>query len=508
MRDKGPAWYGRWGTWGDAETVCLLAPVVAVFEASFTEPQIEDEEHWARLLEAAGTALQADVAGSCVLAAIHWKPVWLTTRRRLLHAHLIGDLSACEAVRHALWSTKRGLLEGKAWASWRSTFDTADVSPDRTHGRARLAAHRLWDREPSPGLALELPAHWVPQGMVEDAAAPVSAICPDCHWHHFFELFGELLLLERVLREPDRVVLLALFEQGSTALAMYEALAGRCLYWACQVWTPTFPALCTLRDYDILKAQLCRGEPVQDDEAAFVLRRMDGESELEWQHPAPPEVLLVTTNMPAVVCGRDGPVALRLAHVSKAHAVLRLFRDASSVPATWKLTVQDTSSNGTWVNGVKLQPKAQQELKLHDQVCFVPPAHAVRQLVYQVLPGSALPRHAPVASAPSTPSNVPVPTAAPGMSGAPWPSATFGGMTPRPSKRPRLQDDSLSSWLGSLGDLAVLRYEHQLLQMVPAATELRDLYAYNISRFLAELGVREEHKATFRRGLLQLRHAS
>ena len=34
--------------------------------------------------------------------------------------------------------------------------------------------------------------------------------------------------------------------------------------------------------------------------------------------------------------------------------------------------------------GIKLKPKTQQELKLHDQVCFVPPAPAVRQLIYQV----------------------------------------------------------------------------------------------------------------------------
>ena len=33
--------------------------------------------------------------------------------------------------------------------------------------------------------------------------------------------------------------------------------------------------------------------------------------------------------------------------------------------------------------GIKLKPKTQQELKLHDQVCFVPPAPAVRQLIYQ-----------------------------------------------------------------------------------------------------------------------------
>jgi len=216
----------------------------------------------------------------------------------------------------------------------------------------------------------------------------------------------------------------------------------------------------------------------------------------EWSTPVPPEVLLITTTSPAVVCGRDGPVALRLAHVSKAHAVLRLFRDTSSVPASWKLTVQDTSSNGTWVNGIKLKPKTQQELKLHDQVCFVPPAPAVRQLIYQVLPGSVLLR--PPAP-PVVPLQVPMMTSTPGSLQPP---------ESMPNKRPRLQDDSLSSWLGSLGDPAVLRYEHQLCKMVPAASELRDAYAYNISGFLAELGVQEEHKATFRRGLLQLRHAS
>ncbi|CAE7518412.1 unnamed protein product [Symbiodinium pilosum] len=333
--------------------------------------------------------------------------------------------------------------------------------------------------------------------MVEEASNAVSALCPDSHWQRFFQLFGELVMLERVLSEPGRAVL----------LAMYEALAGRCLFCESQDWNPVFPVLCTLRDYDVLKAQLCRGERVQDDEAAFVLRRLDGDRAPEWPSPSPPEVLLVTTSMPAAVCGRDGPLALRLVHVSKAHAVLRLFRDTSSIPATWKLTIQDTSTNGTWVNGVKLMHNTQQELKLHDQVCFVPPAPASRQLIYQVLPGSM--HHSGLLQRPaaiSAPADIvervpsmPPPSSVPSHATA---------RTARPSKRQRLQDECLSTWLASLGDPAVLQYEHQLLRLARSASDLRDHYASDISRFVAELGVREEHKATFRRGLLQLRHAS
>lgn len=313
---------------------------------------------------------------------------------------------------------------------WKEIIDTADPDPLKHHCRRLRGALQLRSFD-SPGLALELPIEWL------DASGEFEALRAESPWQRLFQSFGACLgavggrsLVRRgsyswsgsalsraewsswpasgnlVLRWPLGWVFRLAIECLRPCTSAWQVghraavgfWAGRCLYFP-KDGTSCFPCSCTLRDYDALKAwrmapeppglqaQLCRKERVQDDEPTFILRRMGAAV-----RPRPPEapgrphkaggwqVILVTTSRPSLVCGREGAdVSLRAAHVSKTHAVLRLSRYGNS----YRLTVEDKSSNGTWVNGVRLKAEPM-VLKARDQICFVPPAHDVEQLLYEV----------------------------------------------------------------------------------------------------------------------------
>lgn len=482
-REQGLIWHGRWGTC-DASTasVRVFAPVTVVLEAGLQDA-LEEDKRWWQILEAVGSSLCSELSGSGVLVAVHWKPNWQAARhRRLMHALILGEVAACHSIWQTHWQQVRRLLDDKAFVFWKDIVDTAD--PDRSRGHCRQLYDALNLRQlESPGLALELPAQWV-EGMVESQSNSSSALRRNCEWELFFQLFGPLSLIERIINESGRAVLLACFEEPQAALAMYECLVGRCLYFpsTSRITSSTdcFPALCTVRDYDALKAQLYRNERVQDDEPAFVLRRIASAVK-----PRPPEVILVTTTQPTLVCGREGSVdiPLRAPHVSKVHAVLQLSRDGAS----WKLTIEDRSSNGTWVNGVRLKAKEQMALNTRDQICFVPPGNGVEQLVYEVLPANMLQRTA------CRPTEV---------------------LDPEPLRgsyarsRSRGQDENISTWLQSVGDPELLSYQTKLMRIVATPSDIRNKYGDNISGFLADLNVSDQHKSSFRRALLKLRRES
>merc|ERR1719272_1301680 len=94
--------------------------------------------------------------------------------------------------------------------------------------------------------------------------------------------------------------------------------------------------------------------------------------------------------------GRDPPsrgreescdVMLRRAHVSKQHATVAL--QAVAARNGHVLTIQDTSANGTWVNGKRLRPKVVTPLQLGDRISFLPENHEFYQdsLLYEVADG-------------------------------------------------------------------------------------------------------------------------
>ncbi|CAK9067611.1 unnamed protein product, partial [Durusdinium trenchii] len=340
---QGLCWEGRWGA-SKSSPICVFAPYLVLLEAALGD-SIEADPRWHQLLEAVGSSLCAELAGNGVLAAVHWKPRQAgQSHRRVMAALILADPAVCHTLRQQHWSRVRRFLRDQAFVRWKDGLDTADPERSKGHCRQLLDALQL-RRVESPGFALELPVEWL-EGMAEKPHARCSAVRAQCPWERFFQHFGPLSLLERVLTEPGRAVLLACFQDPAAAEAIYECLAGRCLYfpWR-ETCTDCFPVLCALRDYDTLKAQLYRQEQLQDEEPAYLLRRL-GERPPK---PSPPEAILVTSSRGTWRCGREGvEISLRAAHVSKVHAVLELSRQGTS----WRLTVQDLSTNGTWVNGV------------------------------------------------------------------------------------------------------------------------------------------------------------
>jgi len=126
-------------------------------------------------------------------------------------------------------------------------------------------------------------------------------------------------------------------------------------------------------------------EPVLSDDVPFVKRilaiyrrpqggyilRRCGNAE---DKKAGPDAIAITPIRRRLVVGREGcDVILKRMHVSKAHATLELHSRADG--ASWTLTIQDTSANGTWVNSAQLVPNQPLELRVGDRISFLPADH-------------------------------------------------------------------------------------------------------------------------------------
>lgn len=103
----------------------------------------------------------------------------------------------------------------------------------------------------------------------------------------------------------------------------------------------------------------------------------------------PPEAISLAASHRRVVIGReDGcDVVIRHPHVSKAHATLFL----QDSPDGWMLLIQDASSNGTFLNGQRLNPKQFVQLRPSDRVSFLVPTEDLDRdpLTYAVVVGAA-----------------------------------------------------------------------------------------------------------------------
>lgn len=472
-------------------------------------------------LDEIAQTLQGEIirSGDVVLASLHWirsaeKCAALGHKRGLRAALLCDNFAACEQV-GLTWSQPQLLCGGKASVVWISTMDTVSD----THCQ-RIAIAWQECQIGQTCVALELPIRWLLQPELFDMGQVSVPVPVGSVWFQFCEVFGELRSAERILlrgsQDLSKSVLLVHFKSLAGAQAMHEALMDRYLFlpWGDDL-DDCCPATCSIHEYEEVRARLLQGCSMQESERAvpFKLRRCLGPRSSASSSSTIPEVFSVTIQQRRLVIGReqDCDIILRRPHVSKAHAVLSL-QEASDSNG-WILTLQDTSSNGTWVNGQKLQHGQTLRLRQSDQVSFLPPPEVTSSfgttpelddpLAYEVVELSSLAQRAlPSGALPSEATN-----------------AEEQGCRSRsrsreeipPQARRRLGADpqrgvDIREWLRSLGDPGLARYKDGLLSQYDSLSQIRSLYGDNISGFFEDVGIENmQHKATFRRALMRLR---
>eukprot|EP00931_Biecheleriopsis_adriatica_P038167 TRINITY_DN21890_c0_g1_i1.p1 TRINITY_DN21890_c0_g1~~TRINITY_DN21890_c0_g1_i1.p1 ORF type:complete len:1002 (-),score=217.58 TRINITY_DN21890_c0_g1_i1:148-3153(-) len=99
-------------------------------------------------------------------------------------------------------------------------------------------------------------------------------------------------------------------------------------------------------------------------DVAFTLLRSGGGD-------AVPSMVEVLTDSPPLLCGRANncDIVLKIQHASKKHAELHPQRGANGESI---LMLYDISSNGTWIDGVKVDPKRFVRLRPGDKISFLP----------------------------------------------------------------------------------------------------------------------------------------
>merc|ERR1719282_496779 len=115
----------------------------------------------------------------------------------------------------------------------------------------------------------------------------------------------------------------------------------------------------------------------------FTLCRRSGSDTL-------PESVPLSGGSRPLVVGRAAncDVVLRIQHISKAHAQLHV---QETDLGTWILMLQDTSSNGTWLNGEKVSPRRFHRVRPGDRVSFLPPSLGDTDLdppIYELVSGA------------------------------------------------------------------------------------------------------------------------
>lgn len=129
-----------------------------------------------------------------------------------------------------------------------------------------------------------------------------------------------------------------------------------------------------------------RARAGEDARAAFVLRRLAGPSAL------PAEVPVLAESRPlSIGRGVSSDLALPIQHISKAHALLTVLQAADG---SRRLMLEDTSSNGTWLNETQVTPNRHIEVVHGDKISFLPPPSVsgtdAMPPTYEVVEGSRL----------------------------------------------------------------------------------------------------------------------
>eukprot|EP00928_Gymnodinium_smaydae_P029079 TRINITY_DN22003_c0_g1_i1.p1 TRINITY_DN22003_c0_g1~~TRINITY_DN22003_c0_g1_i1.p1 ORF type:complete len:658 (+),score=47.63 TRINITY_DN22003_c0_g1_i1:140-1975(+) len=376
-------WRGRWGWWSQ-DGVLILASCVGVFEVSaISEPHSASSD--VTLLDGAlremREFLQAELPQNAALADVHWMPrPGAEPRQKGARVAILADMNVCHQLRR-VWRN-RSLCGGSVIATWSVSFDTA------SDDQARRVTERL-ERAgvQHQSILIELPPRWFAQ---EIRSAEFVKLSRGSHWFNFAELFGQVQ--EVALygacngNGEDAVFLLVSFVTSEGASNMYMGLSDRYIYNQHGKQDDIHPVICMTGDSAVLRERLLRTrKPVvevarfQPDNIArnnFVLNRC-GRGIPDGALCSPPEQVVVGGSRRKLAVGREDTcdVPIRHPHISKTHATLVMQEiDASQ----WMLMLRDSSSNGTWVNGRRLQP-AQGFIQLRpgDRVSFLQPIVAL-----------------------------------------------------------------------------------------------------------------------------------
>jgi len=198
--------------------------------------------------------------------------------------------------------------------------------------------------------------------------------------------------------------------------------------------------------------------------------------------PHLPEAVEITSGSRPLVVGRavGCDMVLRVQHVSKAHAEFHLQEAADG---SCMLMLQDTSSNGTWLNGQKLILRRLVQVQPGDRIAFLPPSAAgdaaLEPPTYCLLAGPPAP---------------PLPLAA--------------GPAGRPAS-PTGRALDIGRWLRSLGAEGLAQYEDLLLATYDDLRQISDLYAEHAEDFFEDVGIENaSHQEVFRNALRLLRSAA
>jgi len=351
---RGIQWTGCWGKWNESG-VYILAAVVGELELQ-AEPNVLKSA-----AQEIGRKIQSELQQGEHCVNLHW----MSPRKpdhQIMRAALVCEEPTLIRLRQS-WQG-RPLCDGAATVTWQYDFNTA--SSDQIQ---RIQRKLMQHGPQETAFALEIPARWA---MVEfPETLDEVRLLPQQHWYDFLELFGVLQKAD-LLRSEDPTVMhiLARYTMAAGAQASFEALTERYLFnpllGVDEDVNDTHPVRCMLGRYEDIVGKLRPPKSPQ----AYVLQRKNAAD-----HTAGPETIRIDDQRRRLVIGReeDCDVMLRRPHVSKAHATLEMQtkKTAPLARPTWILTIQDTSANGTWVNGLKLPRDIVQELRVGDKVSFL-----------------------------------------------------------------------------------------------------------------------------------------
>lgn len=197
----------------------------------------------------------------------------------------------------------------------------------------------------------------------------------------------------------------------------------------------------------------------------FSLRRVEGAPDL-------PQVIAIRSCDTLLTVGRafSCDIMLKVQHISKTHAKLKMEETGHE----WTLKMEDTSANGTWLNGQRLIAERSVDVMPGDVIAFLPPVPECEQAMYEVFRGAVAPEDGSTTTVASS-----------GTAGA----------------------KDIGRWLRSLAGGDLCQYEDILLETYDNLKQIRDLYAEHMEDFFEDIGVEsEQHCDAFREGLASLRN--